>query len=247
MSADDTKKETDPNKKFYFGVITKAEREKVINELSKNEHTVKFWTSNNEDSAEEFVVKSFSKKDSKLIIKSSGSFLKKLTGSSLVGQEVYFKTTIGKIQYFSHGFLEIDDSTGEYSFRLTNDLFAGQQRSAYRLNCSARISVQLKINEKAYECLDISAGGTSFYIENHEKEKFVKNSEFYYCILRFNNKSYDVPKSIVAGVWEEEDTCNQIRTKIGIRFEKMQKADEEQLSREINSEARAEQIKKTFL
>jgi len=201
-----------------------------------------------EKDLEEFEIVGFDKDSKTLSMKSTAGFLSKLTGSKLTGEEVFFRVTMSKLQFFSYSNLDYDKEAGLYTMIVKNDFYKSQQRTNYRIMSSPHIKIQLKIEDTVFDCLDLSAGGTSFMIQDTEQEHFAKEKVFKDCMLRFNREKINIPSIKIMGQWEQLDTEDQPtgEIKLGIAFFDLPKDIEENLFKEINGEARAEEIRKNL-
>lgn len=239
----------DPNKKHYFDTIAKEEAHEVFSELASSEQTLNLWVKGKaEEDVEEFEVQSFNPDDHSFTLKLKASFFKRLGGSKLVGKEVLMKAPYERFHYFTTGKLIHNKENGLYHFATSGEVFKSQQRQNYRLNASRFHIIQFKIDNEVFDGLDISAGGTSIKVSALHKERFAKGKLFETCRLRFNRYQFDIPKAQIAGVWEQKDRQGNItdQIKLGIAFVDLPKGTEEELFKLINSEARAEELRKKF-
>ena len=104
----------------------------------------------------------------------------------------------------------------------------------------------IKLNETVYDAHDISAGGTSFSIDESDLEKYPEGEIFTDCMLRLNVYKFEIPQAKIAKTWPVKDTEEKPTGifKVGIAFIDVPKATEEELFKAINGEARAEEIRK---
>ncbi len=226
---------------------------RFIEDLDKFGHEVTIWEKGREKSAETFQIESVQDNQSiaeipQLILEQKGGLLSKLTGSSLVDKEVLIKIPLGKFTFFTSTTLNYNQKTSTYTVTLDQIIYKSQQRSNYRLMVSEYIDVEFKINDRVYPCNDISAGGTSFTLEESERSLFEKDQTYQDCELLFNKKKFFIPKIKIAGIFpNKNDKGKQIDgLKVGVAFSEIPSQVEEDLTIYINSEARAEEIQKRF-
>ncbi len=242
-------KAKDANKKHYFSSIENQEVNTTMNDAVTSNVSAFLWKKGqSEKDLEEFEIVSFDEQSKILSLKLKSGFLSKLTGSSLIDQEVFFKITLSKHQFFSYSNLEFDKGQGLYSMQINNDFYKSQQRTNYRIMASSHVKVQLKIEDTVFDCLDLSAGGSSFMIQDSEKEHFAKGKEFKDIMLRFNKEKIKISNLKIMGLWEQLDTEEKPtgEIKLGVAFVDLPKEMEELLFKEINGEARAEEIRKNL-
>jgi c-di-GMP-binding flagellar brake protein YcgR len=240
----------DANKKHYFSTIQGQDVVAIMKEATTAEEVVYLWKKGQDQKdLEEFKITAFDPETFTLSMKSEGGFLAKLSGgSSLIGEEVFFKLNIAKFQFFSYSDLEYDKATSTYTMVVSKDFYKSQQRTNYRLMASQHIKIQLKVEDTVFDCLDLSAGGTSFIIEDTVKDHYAKGKEFATCILRFNKVKIDLEGIKIMGLWDQLDTEDKPtgEVKLGVAFVNLSKETEEMLFKEINGEARAEEIRKNL-
>ncbi|GAB4014421.1 MAG: hypothetical protein Fur0010_12480 [Bdellovibrio sp.] len=239
-------KNIDPNKKHYFSSIEVTDLSFMADTAMKEKLPIKVWAQGKDKEAEEYEPASFDDKTKTLFLKSkSGGLMSFLTSSKLVDKEVFIKIGKEKFQWFSVTVLKYNKETKLYHVTFNNEVYRSQQRSNYRLPASSSIVIQFKIGEDVYDGLDISAGGLSFPVPEADKDKFPKDARFEGCTLLFNRKKFEIPVSRIAGQWEHKMRANDQKfVKIGIAFEKLSNTQEEELFKHINSEARAEEMRK---
>ncbi|MBI2522569.1 MAG: PilZ domain-containing protein [Bdellovibrio sp.] len=243
------KSHKDPNKKHYFTTVSIEETQQVFAKIAQQNCEIHLWKKGHEEEdIEVFEVFNYLPLRKRLLLRKKGSLLIKLIPTTLLNENIFFKIPYEKFNYLSTGILLKDDETKEYVINLCNEVFKGQQRTNYRLATGPHITVQFKMDETVFEALDISAGGISTIIPITEKERFKKGRIIEGCILRFNKKNYDIPKALIAGVWEQKDRDGDIlpELKIGVQFLDLTKEVEESLVQHVNSEARGEEIRKKF-
>ena len=238
----------DANKKHYFQPASGEEADNILDRQVNDKSPVKIWQEGkHEKGVEEYICDSYNPQAKKLVFSTSGGFLSKLSSSKLVDKDVFIKIGEGKFQFFTFARLHYDKENKNYFVIVTHDIFRTQQRENYRLQANAHNKIQFKIAEGVvHDGLDISAGGTSFFVHVDEKDKYVKETIFENCTLRFNRKDFTIPKARVAGLWEQKDIEGNVtdELKIGLAFMELGKATEEALFKHINSEARAEEMRK---
>ena len=236
----------DPNKKHYFDEVPLSEMQTLMPTLIESKAEVNIWEQGKHEDVEFYKCTSGDEKDLKLFLENQGGFLSKLTGSSLKDKDVFIKFTIGKMQYFTTSLLQQDESTKHYILTFDRKAYKSQQRSNYRLMASSNVTIQFKIDDEVFDGLDISAGGTSIEVAESESERFAKDKEFSECQLRLNSFKTEVAQCKIAGSWVAKDSLGQPNgnIKLGIAFINVDKKTEEKLFQEINSEARAEEMRK---
>lgn len=220
----------------------------VFTGMAKQSVEVILWKQGQKpEEAEKFQLLEYQESHKLLTIKGK-SLLTKFIASSLCKDEtVLFKAIYDRFQYFASGKLEFDKATTNHSLHLTGSLFVSQQRSNYRLQATRNVRIQFKIDNEVFEGLDISAGGTSFIANPADQERFSKGKFFENCILRVNRMDFTIPQVKVAGTWPvKDDEDNVTGMGLGIQFINLPTQLDEDLCRHINSEARAEEIRKSL-
>ncbi|MDD4973608.1 MAG: PilZ domain-containing protein [Bacteriovorax sp.] len=242
----------DPNKKHYFQPATPEEfAESMLMQcsLEKAEALTVWEKGENEDQAELYIAVEYFPHPKIIKMKPTGKLVTKITGSQKAGKQVLVKVPIeDKINYFTGGRLKFHPEDLTYSLEIQQDIFKSQQRGNFRLNSSAVIPIQFKIDEQVFEALDISTGGTSFIIEDGDKERFTKGLLFKECTLRFDRKNYYIPLAQVAVLIPMLDADGKVsgKIKVGISFKDLARKTEDELYIKISTEARGEEMKKKF-
>ncbi|MBK26854.1 MAG: hypothetical protein CME70_22825 [Halobacteriovorax sp.] len=236
----------DPNKKHYFDQMPKEDVAGLVPELIEAKAEVNIWEQGKHEDVEYYKCNGGDGGALKLFLENQGGFLSKLTGSSLKDKDVFVKITYGKFQYFTTSLLQQDETSKAYILTFDRGVYKSQQRSNYRLMQSSNVTIQFKIDEEVFDGLDISAGGTSIEVPESEAERFAKDKEFSECQLRLNRFKTDIAQCKIAGSWVAKDATGQPNgnIKLGIAFLNVDKKTEEKLFQEINSEARAEEMRK---
>lgn len=233
----------DHNKKHYFIQIGNDELKSVALDHTEDAGLVQLWRQGkSENTVEDFEAVAFDEQAPALHLKSTSKLLSFLKLSPLLDKEVFLKMTVGKYHYFTYGSLSYDKEKKVYVMPLSNDIYRGQQRSNYRLMAGPHIKIQFKIGDIVYNCQDISAGGTSFIIPAEEAGSFVKDDIHPDCALLFCGKRYNIAKARIAGLWDVEG--KEPKKKIGLAFVDLPPQIEEDLYRQVNSEARGEEVRK---
>ncbi len=236
----------DANKKHYFSLVDLDEVFEAFNTASSDKLNCYIWEQGKSESeVEEFQLETIDDKR-KLILNSTGGFLAKLSKSKLTNKEVFLKVNYNRFQYFTYGILKYNSEDKNYYIHITKDVYKSQQRSNYRLSANVFVKIQFKINDTVYDAHDISAGGTSFSIEEVDLVKYPEDEIFTNCLLRLNVDKFEIPQAKVAKTWPVKDTEDKPTGvyKVGIAFVDVPKETEEELFKSINGEARAEEIRK---
>lgn len=241
----------DPNKKHYFQPAEAEEfAESMLMQCSlENANPLMIWEKGeNEDQAELYKASEYFPIPKIIKMKPTGKLVTKITGSTKAGKQVLIKVAIeDKINYFTGGRLKFHPEDLTYSLEIQQDIFKSQQRGTFRLNASAVIPIQFKIDEQVFEVLDISIGGTSFVVDEIDKERFTKGKLFKECTLRFDRKNYYIPLAQIAiliPMTENDRPCGKY--KVGISFKDLARKTEDELYIKISTEARGEEMKKKF-
>lgn len=230
----------DANKKHYFSTVNKNEVTEIFSEAAAESLSIGIWRKGqSENDLENFTALRFDPNDKLLHLKKSGSFLVQLVQSKSTGKSILIKCVIDKFQYFTSGVLNYDESNKEYSVKVENAVFVGQQRTNYRLMASATNPIQFKMDNKVFDALDVSTGGTSFRIPKEDSLNYQTNAEFVDCILRFSKQNFEIPVVIVAGQWEDDSGKT---VKLGIKFGQLTPKLEHHLCKEINQKIKTEKI-----
>ncbi|WP_372656108.1 PilZ domain-containing protein [Halobacteriovorax sp.] len=236
----------DANKKHYFSLVDLDEVFEAFNTASKDKLNSYIWEQGKSESdVEEFQLETIDD-NRKLILSSTGGFLSKLSKSKLTDKEVFLKVNYNRFQYFTYGILKYNQEDKNYFIHITKDVYKSQQRSNYRLSANVFVKIQFKINDTVYDAHDISAGGTSFSIDEVDLVKYPEGEIYTNCLLRLNVDKFEIPQAKVAKVWAVKDTEENPTGvyKVGIAFIDVPKGTEEELFKSINGEARAEEIRK---
>lgn len=240
----------DANKKHYFSVLGDQGKVKtLIEEIGKDPSDITLWKQGQTpEEAETYQKDGYDSENLSLILKAKG-LMAKFKTSSLVNEKiVLLKATVDRTQYFCTGKLDYDKASASYTFKVTGNFYFSQQRSNYRLTAGKHVIIQFKMDDEVFDCQDISAGGTSFLTELSNKERFVKGKIFENCTLRLNREQFQIPQAKVAGAWDiKDDEENVTGLGFGIQFVNLSAKLDEDLCKHINSEARAEEIRKTLL
>jgi hypothetical protein len=245
------KDKDDPNKKHYFKRVTPEDFAESMLMLCSYEKALPLtiWEKGeDEDRAELYLASEYFPHPKIIKMRPTGKLITKITGSLKAGKQVLVKIPIeDKIHYFTGGRFKFHSDDLTYSLEIQHGIFKSQQRDTYRLEASELIPIQFKIDEQVFEALDISVGGTSFLINDMDKERFTKGKIFKECTLRFDRKNYYIPLAQVAAlipVVDGEGTDGKY--KVGISFKNLPRKTEEELSIKILAEARGEEMKKKF-
>ena len=239
----------DPNKRHYFEKVSTDEREALLAEAAREHLSIFLWEEGQtEKELEEFEILSFSTLDKVLSINKKGGLLSKLSKSRLLNKETYFKISYEGMHLLSHAVLNYDKQAQKYSLRLINEFFKGQQRTNYRLNAGRKMILKFRIDGEVFHANDISAGGTSFTIEDRLLERFQKGKAFENCAIQIHDQKFELGICKIAGIWPILDSENgpTAHSKVGVSFEGINKKVEESLCQKINIEARAEELRKKF-
>lgn len=236
----------DANKKHYFSIVEQDEVIEAFSNAAKESLSAYIWSKGQkEDDIEEYELAEFSE-NKKLKMVTTGGFLSKLSKSKLTDKEIFIKLNYNRFQYFTYGTLKYNTEEKDYFIYITKDVYKSQQRSNYRLAANNFVKIQFKLNETVYDAHDISAGGTSFSIDESDLEKYPEGEIFKDCMLRLNVYKFEIPQAKIAKTWPVKDTEEKPTGifKVGIAFIDVPKGTEEELFKSINGEARAEEIRK---
>lgn len=242
----------DPNKKHYFRPVTPEEFAEAMDlrcSLENAEPLTVWEKGENEDRAELYIPQEYSPHSKIIKLMPTGKLVTKITGSQKAGKIVLIKIPIeDKINYFACGKFEFHPEDLSYSLEIQQDIFKSQQRGNFRLSASSVIPIQFKIDEQVFEALDISIGGTSFIIDELDRERFAVGVIFKECTLRFDRKNYYIPQALVAALIPivDEEALVSSRVKVGISFKGLPRKTIDELSIKISTEARGEEMKKKF-
>ncbi len=245
----------DPNKQHYFTQIPKSDVDDLFSRLAEKKTEIHIWKKGmTEEELEVFEIIDYDPKLKKLSLNKKGLFIHKLFKSSLVGAQIYFKIPDEKVNYCSTALLKKGEGQFDYSFQLLQNLYLSQQRSNYRLESSTHVAIQIKFESKDFEkpkifdAADLSAGGLSFVVPIEELPFFPKGTLFENTTIRLNRERWVIPKVKIVAIFDTTDSEGKPRTtaRLGVQFADMSKGAEESLTRNINSEARGEEIRKKF-
>lgn len=247
-----SKKTIDPNKKHYFAEVDPSEVDGIIAKARAEEVEILIWEQGkSEGSNEKYRISQYSPETKIVSLTSSGGLLSKLASTSkLMGKEIFVKIGSGKFQFFTTSLLEQKQDSKEPSFKLSRQMFKTLQRENYRLHASTSVKIQFRINEAfLYNALDVSAGGTAIVIPIEEKDQYPKDKVFKNCRLGVNTGKFDIAEAKVVGQWPMKDNLGNETNelKVGIAFQNLTSDTEEELFKLINSEARAEEVRKMLL
>ncbi len=241
----------DPNKRHYFTEVKQSETLGVLKKAIDDKVEVKLWEQGkSEEEVETYLPTEVDSKTLATVLEPQGGLLSKLFSSKLLGKSVFFKVGSGKFQFFGTADFTQDKSTKAYQLKLSSTLFKTQQRSNYRLQASSQVRIQFRLTEEILQdALDISAGGTSFIIPKDQQDEYPKGKEFRGCRLGLNSHKFDIPIATIAGLWPADPPkgSDEEFMKVGMAFSGLSQDNEEELFKIINSEARAEEMRKTML
>lgn len=241
----------DPNKKHYFQPVTPEEfSESMLMQCNlEDAQPLTVWEKGeSEEQAELYIAVEYFPGPKIIKMKPTGKLVTKITGSLKAGKQVLIKVPIeDKINYFTGGRFKFHPEDLTYSLEIQQDIFKSQQRGTFRLNASEVIPIQFKIDEQVFEALDISIGGTSFIVDEIDRERFAKGKLFKDCTLRFDRKNYYIPLAQIAVLipMTDADVPNG-KYKVGIAFKDLARKTEDELYIKISTEARGDEMKKKF-
>jgi hypothetical protein len=239
----------DKNKKHYFDKVNKTEFKGIFtNLLGEPDPHVIIWQKGHEEVIEEFVPTKFTPEENALYVRKKGSFIDRIVGSDFVDNEVLVKFDVDRYKYFMTAKLFFSPTAKEFKISIAGDFYKSQQRENYRLETDQDNSIQIKMNNYLYNCLDISAGGTSLIISDKEKANYPKGKIFNKCELIYNKKIYTIPAIKIMGVFPVKDDSGVVATshKLGLAFINLAKGHEEALFKQINTQIRHQEVKKKF-
>lgn len=240
----------DPNKKHYFSEVDPSEYAEIVAKAMEEEIEILTWEQGKSDNAEKYTAKAYDAAARTITLQSTGGLLSKLSSSKLIDKHIFVKIGSGKFQFFSTSFFKQNPETKEYQFSLIHSVFRTIQRQNYRLQASAHIKIQFRIDDDTlHNGLDISAGGTAFIVSAEEAPRYEKGKVFEGCKLGLNKEKFNIPRAKVAGSWPVKDTEDQAtgEVKVGVAFEGITDDTEEAMFKAINGEARAEEMRKKML
>lgn len=240
----------DPNKKHYFSEVDPSEYAEIVAKAIDDEIEILAWEQGKSDAAEKFTAKAYDAASRKITLQTTGGLLSKLSSSKLPEKDIFLKIGSGKFQFFSTSVFHQDPETKDYYFALCHSVFKTLQRQNYRLQASAHIKIQFRIDDDTlHDGLDISAGGTAFTVSEEEAPRYAKDTVFEDCKLGLNKEKFSIPRAKVAGSWPVKDTEDNPtgELKVGVAFEGLTADTEEAMFKAINGEARAEEMRKKML
>lgn len=236
----------DPNKRHYFDPIGREKIDAIANELVKKGALIKAWIQGNQDDVERLTASEFNgEKEKCLWMTSQKGAISGLLKSRHIGKIMCFQMGEGKDVFFTTAKLQYDDEYGQYFIVLESNVFRAQQRKDYRLAASEYSVLQCKIGDMEPEVLDISASGIGIKVSEGEQENFPPNKEFPECIIKFNNKKYVIYKTEVSSRREHPREPGKLI--VGLKFKRLSIDVETDLSRQIHSIAREEEIRKMLM
>ena len=240
----------DPNKKHYFAEVDPSEYAEIMAKAIEDGIEILTWDQGKSDSAEKYTASSYDAASRRVTLQTAGGLLSKLSSSKLIDKHIFVKIGSGKFQFFSTSFFHQDPETKDNYFTLNHTVFKTLQRQNYRLQASAHIKIQFRIDDDTlHNGLDISAGGTAFIVSAEEAPRYEKGKVFEDCKLGLNKEKFNIPRAKVAGSWPVKDTEDQPtgEMKVGVAFEGITDDTEEAMFKAINGEARAEEMRKKML
>ncbi len=157
----------------------------------------------------------------------------------MVEEVILLKLTYKEEQYFTHGFIQMNEEELTVSFQLSKEILKNIQRQNCRINTSDNVKVFMSINEKDYKCLDISAGGTCFKVAEGYEGLFPKGEVMENTILKFNGREFKIPSFKIAICKEEyNEALDKKEFKIGIQFLDLSYSVEDEIWVLVNKEMR---------
>jgi len=237
------------NKKQHFNLVDKTE----IAQLFKNFASrlipiiINGQNTDNSDISEHYNIAEYIEEDFSIKIKppEKGIFKKLSYDSKLINNLINFKIEHDKINYFSTSKLEFIEHKNEKYFKIKfdpNKIYKAQLRTAYRLNSNDYYPILFKLGDTSYNVIDVSCGGAclEFSINTPLSDDMV----FENCELSLNKIIYKIKKVEVLKIWEDEESTTSSPWRAGLKFSTINQKIEEKLTLEINSEARAQEIRK---
>jgi len=239
----------DPNKQYYFNVISIKESQGLLKEIISTGHDVAIWKKGQEESdLEYFEIIQQDEIDKEFFVKKKGGFIHNFMQSVLADCDIFIKVDLEKLSYFAQGHLKATEKSKTYHLVIHEQFFKSQQRRNYRLASSKHVIVQFKIDEEVFDGNDVSAGGISINAPMADNERFAVGKEFDECTLRINKEQYDIKKAKIVKTEERLDAKGRSIGKmdLGIEFLNVPKVIEENIRQQINYEARGVEIRKKF-
>ncbi|MBL7665129.1 MAG: hypothetical protein JNM93_08350 [Bacteriovoracaceae bacterium] len=164
--------------------------------------------------------------------------------NDVIDKPVLLKITQGENQYFTNGVLLFNADRSALVFKLVETVFKNVQRKDCRIMVSDFVKVSFVVDKQQYSCLDVSAGGTSFYCEPKSAEKFEKEMKFANCELKFNGTKFKIPNCRVALKIGPDETGN---VKVGVQFLDMSYKVEDEIWILINKEMKRVYIQENIV
>lgn len=225
----------DLKKRFYFKEVESSKVSEVLVQAVLEDARVYVWQKGQpKEQMEAYSI--FSTQGTLLKLKSEGFFMK-LKKSKNVDQNVLFKFIVKKNHYFSSSLFTFDKKSDLFLIDVVNALYQSVQRKSYRLEADESIKVQVKIDSKMYDCIDISAGGASFTIDSTQVGLFGRERVFTNCSLFFNETVYGLSKIKVTSVEKAQEQGERSIPKfqIGLAFLELDYNVEGDLTKQINA------------
>ena len=239
------------NQRYYFSPVSGGEKGGLLRELTSSLGAIELWKKGMEEKdLETFSILNFDEPSLTLELSPEDqSLFKEASRLKLQNQEVFCKFSLERIHYFTYSLLQYNQSQETYTLTLDKDIFAGRQRENYRLKASSRVRIDLKIGEDTFECLDISAGGTSFLFSPEKKLDIKASSPLRDAILIFCGRKYLIPRATITKTWPldpgekgHQEGCHCA----GVFFIDLSEKTREALFIQVNAEARGEEIQRKF-
>jgi hypothetical protein len=224
----------DDNKKYYFGLIPTDETSIILKKVvAQGESNILIWTQRERKSlAETYELIKFSSKERTLFFRPPGKLISTFKKSKKINEEIFFRITLGRFYFFSTATLEYNKDLKEYSIKIKNPLYKGQQRGDYRIKSSEWATITIKLEKKDIACADLSSGGICFEILKKDAEKYPKEKSYFNCTLVFNGTKYIINRLKIASTWPNKEDDKKIF--IGISFIDIPGQTEEDLFKQIN-------------
>jgi hypothetical protein len=224
------------NKKYYLKEMTPNEREQMYEDIDAERTLFHFW-------------KKGSNSIHKLKLESRVGDILHFEKPEVMDEEfideflnkiVLFKITQGESQYFTHGKLVQPDGGERLSFEINQQVYNNVQRKDCRIKSSRSVQIRFMLKDTAYDCVDVSAGGTCFIVPVEEAGQFHLEEEVKNCTLFFNKQKFIIPNCRIAAnkqveIDEDGQAIDPVHY-IGVQFLDLSYKVEDEIWKLVNDE-----------
>jgi len=223
----------DATTQFHFNKLDEDEVIKWAKDLVINKVSMQIWNKGGEENPQKFLPNKYEPKEKRLWLGAKSSIFKKDTPSNLVGAEIFLKAEWENVYLFGQTALKWDEKEKSHYINLEGEFFKSQQRIQLRIEAIPKFGITIKIvmEDKEYECFDISFGGTSFFSD----EEFAVGQMMEKFDLILEKETFFVPRAKVVKIIDIDDEDREGQKMIAINFVKLRHDTEVNLTKKVEA------------